>query len=72
MRSSRELIWVLQLALDGGLQVTGGFQHLKKGKDLYINYRKVIERSFLTPGPHQSLNMFKSLFMVFKFIAATI
>ena len=40
---------VLLLALDGGLQLTGGgggFRHQKKGKDFNINYHKVIERSF--------------------------
>ena len=34
------------ISLDGGLQVTGGFRHLKKGKDININYHKVLERSF--------------------------
>lgn len=37
---------VFLLALVGGLQVTGGFRHLKKGKDININYHKVLERSF--------------------------
>ena len=37
---------VLLLALDGGVQVTGVSRHLKKGKDININYHKVLERSF--------------------------